>query len=98
MRQGAEEVGRGQPSYPKPGTCHPGDASDGMPTRKRGAWGHLGPIPHGIPKKGKNFNSLACLESRGFRGRAGEGADNKRRSCSANSILLLMMKWFLGDR
>lgn len=49
-------------------------------------------------RKGRILNSLACLESRGFRGRAGEGADNKRRSCSANSILLLMMKWFLGDR
>lgn len=45
---GAEEAERG---HSKPSTCHLGDAGDRMTTRKREAWGHLGPIPYGIPEK-----------------------------------------------
>lgn len=47
---GAEEAGRG---HSKPSTYHLGDASDGMTTGRREAWGQLRPIPYRIPEKGR---------------------------------------------
>lgn len=65
MSQGAPGWGLrrqvGPPSHSERSTCHPGDAGDGTTIRKRGAWGHLGPIPHEIPEKRRNLTPWPVL-------------------------------------